>query len=75
MNIEKNMHMNHIQLHQELNNYFNKRVTFFSWAQKRITKQRNCFDYVWFGDETTATFHPNDNINRYNFHYYSSDIP
>lgn len=68
------MHPYHIQLLQELNDGdYERRVTFCQWAQNKIREQRNFSNYVLFCDE--ATFHKNGNVNRHNFHYYSTTNP
>lgn len=68
------MHPYHVQLHQELHeDDYNKRVEFCRWAQEQIQNNAYFFEYVLFGDE--ATFHKNGNVNRHNFHYYSTSNP
>lgn len=67
-------HPFHVQLHQELNEQdFLNRVTFCTWAQQRIQRERNFFDFVLFVDE--STFHKNGFVNKHNFHYYSRENP
>lgn len=68
------MHPYHIQLMQELNDQdYNSRMNFCEWAQQKIQQERYFFDYVLFADE--STFHRNGNVNRHNFHYYSTTNP
>lgn len=69
-----NMHPYHIQLHQELRDEdYQRRINFCEWAQDKIHRQIDFFDFVLFGDE--ATFHRNGCVNRHNFHYYSTTNP
>lgn len=68
------MHPYHIQLFQELvDRDFQRRITFCEWAQFKINRQQNFFDFVLFADE--ATFHKNGCVNRHNFHYYATSNP
>jgi len=45
------------------------RVRFCHWTQQIITADSNFFYHVMFSDE--LTFKNNDELNRYNCHYYT----